>query len=69
MEYMKLDGFLGKQLSKLLNKALASKFGVNPKLDIREFTFSSTVDGLVKVQLSAEMPQKEFEAIIEEVTG
>ena len=69
MECVKLDGFLGRQLSKILNKAIKAKLGIDPEIDIKLFSFEDhPVEPIVRVKLEATMEQSKFESIIEEVT-
>ena len=68
MEYMRLDGFLGKQVSKILNRALKEKMGFDPDVLISSLSFKTTENGLVELNLNANMKQNTFEKLIEEVT-
>lgn len=73
MECVKLDGFLGRQLSKILNKAIKAKLGIDPSIDIKLFSFEEVPitkpdEPIVRVKLEAIMDQSKFESVIEEVT-
>lgn len=69
MEYMRLEGFLGNAVSKIVNKFAKEKTGVNPGIDIRNFSFETDDnEEFVKVKMTAYMPRADFEKIIEEVT-
>lgn len=73
MEYMKLEGFLGNAVSKLINKGVESKVGFNPNILLNSFTLKTDVnpensDELVVVNLTAQMTQEAFDKLIEEAT-
>lgn len=42
MEYMRLDGFLGGAVSKLINKAIENKLGYRPGFNVESFNLSTT---------------------------
>ena len=67
MEFMKLNGFLGKQVSKLLNKALKKKFGFNPDICVNNLTLQEQ-NGLMTVEIKISMTTQDFDKVIEEVT-
>lgn len=69
MEYMRLEGFLGRAVSKLINKAIASKVGVSPNIELRDMSVETDdAEEFVKVKMTAFMPRADFEKIVEEVT-
>ena len=37
MEYMRIEGFLGGAISKLINKGIESKFGYKPDISLDQF--------------------------------
>lgn len=69
MEYMKLDGFLGRSISKLINKGIAAKLGYNPNINLNAFNLKTDDNGNVIVSTTLSLSQKDFERIFEEVTG
>lgn len=73
MEYMRIEGFLGGAFSKLINKAVETKIGFKPGIDLQNLIFKTahapkTDEELVEVTLTATMTKEAFEKIIEEVT-
>ena len=68
MEYMRLEGFLGKAVSKLINKGVESKFGYKPNIQLNNFKLSTEEEDLVVVNMSIAMKQSDFDKLIEEVT-
>lgn len=73
MEYMRIEGFIGKAVSKLINKAVESKVGFKPGIELESLTFKDahapkTDEELVAVYLTATMSREAFEKLIEEVT-
>ena len=75
MDYMKLDSFMGRMVSKFINKALAKKFGVDyPDIDIKlqEFNVKSTSvkkeDDSIEVVMRLSMEKYDFEFLVDEVT-
>ena len=68
MEYMKLNGFLGRAVSKLINKGIESKVGFKPHLEILNMSMSTTEEDEVRVTLEAVMTRTAFERVIEEAT-
>jgi len=69
MEYMRLEGFLGRAVSRLVNKALETKVGFNPNLDIQGLKVDTGDDeDFVRVNCSVIMSRNDFEKVIEEVT-
>ena len=70
MEYMRLDGFLGRSLSRLLNKAIKKKTGYDPEIAIQNLLVETSIeDKTVNLTLKANMTTESFEKMIEEVTG
>ena len=69
MEYMKIEGFLGGAVSKLINKAVETKVGFKPSIDLEGLSFSADEDSdYVKLNLTANMRKRDFDRLIEEVT-
>lgn len=68
MEYMRLEGFLGKAVSKLINKGVESKFGYKPNIQLNNFKLFTDDEEMVVVNMSVAMKQSDFERLFEEVT-
>ena len=69
MEYMKINGFLGRAVSKIINKGIESKIGFKPNLEIRDMSMSTDEnEDEVRVNLQAVMTRQAFEKLIEEAT-
>lgn len=69
MEYMRIEGFLGGAISKLINKGIAEKVGYRPDLELRAFTLYTDDDNnYIKADLSVRMTQNDFNKLIEEAT-
>lgn len=69
MEYMKINGFLGRAVNKLFNKAIETKVGFKPNLEILDMSMSTNEEeDEVRVTLEAVMTRTAFERIIEEAT-
>lgn len=73
MEYMRLEGVLGGAVSKLINKAIAEKFGYRPNIMLERFTLETgehvtTKEGMVLVKMEVAMREEDFNKIIEEAT-
>lgn len=73
MEFMKLEGFLGAAISKLINKGIESKIGFKPGIKINSFNLGTVVDPrkgeeTIEVTLTANMTRAAFERLIEEAT-
>ena len=70
MEYMNITGFLGGIVSKFINKAILSKVGVSPNIQIHDMSLRpvGSSEEVIQVQLTATMRREEFERLIEEVT-
>lgn len=67
MEFMKLDGFLGSAVSKLINKGIETKFGYKPDILISKFNLKSDAD-VVELNATLRMNQADFEKLFEEAT-
>ena len=68
MSGMNLNGFLGKQLSKIVRKAIKNKLGFDPDIDIKTLNFYEGDDCLIHLEVKAITTHKTLERIIEEVT-
>ena len=69
MEYMKIEGFLGRAVSKMINKAVETKVGFKPNIELHGFNFQTDEEeNYVMVNLTARMTREDFEKMIEEVT-
>lgn len=69
MEFMKIDGFLARAASKLINKGVEAKIGFKPNLEILNLGMSTGEDeDEIKVSLEAVMTKTAFEKLISEVT-
>lgn len=82
MEYMRIEGFLGAAFSRLINKAVETKTGFKPGIDIQNLNLSTTqiatidmrtekeseVEDKVVLDLTVSMTKKAFEKLIEEAT-
>lgn len=73
MEYMKIEGFLGGAISKLINKGIESKFGYKPDISLKNFNLKTDVnpkthEEIMVVDLSVYMTQEDFNKLIEEAT-
>lgn len=69
MEYMKFNGFLGRAVSKIINKAIESKIGFKPNLEILDMSMrTNEEEDEVRVSLEAVMTRQAFEKLIEEAT-
>ena len=73
MEYMRLEGFLGGAVSKLINKGIETKIGYKPNIDIENLNLSTTetieveLEKRVVLDLRVSMSQTDFEKLIGEV--
>lgn len=67
MEYMKIEGFLGGAISKLINKGIESKFGYKPDISLDQFHLK-TEEELVEVNMTVKMTQSDFNKLFEEAT-
>lgn len=73
MEYMKIEGFLGRAVSRLINKVIESKIGYNPNIVLNKFNLQTEVrpenrEELVVVNMTVTMKQSDFEKMVEEAT-
>ena len=73
MEYMKIEGFLGGAISKLINKGIESKFGYKPDISLKNFNLKTDInpnthEEIMVVDLSVYMTQEDFNKLIEEAT-
>jgi hypothetical protein len=67
MEFMKLEGFLGRTIGKLVNKGIAAKFGYNPNIELKNLNLVTDNDEVI-LTTTMTMSQKDFERFFEEVT-
>jgi len=67
MEYMKIEGFLGGAISKLINKGIESKFGYKPDISLDQFHLK-TEEEFVEVNMTIKMTQSDFNKLFEEAT-
>lgn len=75
MEYMRLEGFLGGAVSKLINKGIETKVGYKPNIDIVNLNLSTTekmvsaveLEENIVVDLKVSMSKTDFDKLIEEV--
>ena len=67
MEYMKIEGFLGGAISKLINKGIESKFGYKPDISLDQFHLK-TEEEFVEVNMTVKMTQSDFNKLFEEAT-
>jgi len=69
MEYMRLEGFLGGAVSKLINKGIETKIGYKPNIDIENLNLSTTetIGERVVVDLRVSMSKADFDKLIGEV--
>lgn len=73
MEYMKIEGFLGGAISKLINKGIESKFNFKPNIMLEQFNLSTgrhadTDEEMVLVKMEVAMRQSDFNKLFEEAT-
>lgn len=73
MEYVKIEGFLGKAISRFINKLIESKVGYKPNIMVNKFNLQTDIkpenrDELVVVNMTVTMKQSDFEKLIEEAT-
>lgn len=70
MEYMRIEGFLGRAVSKLINKAVETKVGFKPEIELQGLNFKTEGDdeSTVIVNTQLRMSRESFEKLIEEVT-
>lgn len=73
MDYMQLDGFMGKILSRFVNKGIESKFGIQGAMSINELNVKSAPSVLgeddgIEVSMKVKISKEAFQTIVEEVT-
>lgn len=69
MEYMRLNGFLGRSISKLINKGIENKVGFKPNLEILDMCMKTNEEeDEVRLTLEVAMTRTAFEKMIEEAT-
>lgn len=69
MEYMKIEGFLGGAVSKLINKGIESKFGYKPDIELRGFKLYADDDNdYIQIDTSIRVSREDFNKLIEEAT-
>lgn len=68
MEYMRIEGFLGGAFSKLINKAVETKTGFKPEIDLQSLNLKTTDEETVEMTLTVSMSQEAFNKLIEEAT-
>lgn len=82
MEYMRLEGFLGGAVSKLINKGIENKVGYRPNIQLDNFSLSTTnsveinmktnesetKEETIVVDMRLTMKQKDFNKLMEEIT-
>lgn len=67
MEFMRLEGFLGRTIGKLVNKGIETKFGYNPNIELKNLNLVTDNDEVI-LTTTMTMSQKDFERFFEEVT-
>ena len=67
MEFMRLEGFLGRTIGKLVNKGIETKFGYNPNIELKNLNLVIDNDEVI-LTTTMTMSQKDFERFFEEVT-
>ena len=69
MEYMRIEGFLGGAISKLINKGIETKVGYKSDLELKSLKLYTDDDNdYVQADLSVRMSQEDFNKLIEEAT-
>ena len=70
MEYMRIEGFLGGAISKLINKGIETKFGYKPDIELRNLmlTTDDEENEEVKLTTTITMKRSDFDKLMEEVT-
>lgn len=66
-EYMRIEGFLGGAFSRLINKAVETKIGFKPSIDLQNMVLK-TDDNMVQLDVTVSMTKEAFEKMIEEAT-
>ncbi len=69
MEYMKIEGFLGGAVSKLINKGIESKVGYKSDIELRGFKlYADDDDDYIQIDTSIRVSREDFNKLIEEAT-
>ena len=68
MEYMRIEGFLGGAISKLINKGIESKFGYRPDISLDQFHLKTSEEEMIEVNMTVKMTQSDFNKLFEEAT-
>ncbi len=69
MEYMKIEGFLGGAVSKLINKVIESKVGYKSDIELRGFKlYADDDDDYIQIDMSIRVSREDFNKLIEEAT-
>lgn len=69
MEYMKIEGFLGGAVSKLINKGIESKVGYKSDIELRGFKlYADDDDDYIQIETSIRVSREDFNKLIEEAT-
>ena len=69
MEYMRIDGFIGRAVSKLINKGIQSKVGFWPAVELQKCNLTTDEDdSYIQVDMTVCMSRGAFDKLIEEVT-
>ncbi len=69
MEYMKIEGFLGGAVSKLINKGIESKVGYKSDIELRGFKlYADDDDDYIQIDMSIRVSREDFNKLIEEAT-
>lgn len=69
MEYMRIEGFLGNAISKLVNKAVEQKVGFRSDLELKGLKLYTDDDNnYVQADLSVRLSKEDFDRLIEEAT-
>ncbi len=69
MEYMKIEGFLGGAVSKLINKGVEAKFGYKSDIELRGFKlYADDDDDYIQIDTSIRVSREDFNKLIEEAT-
>jgi len=69
MEYMKIEGFLGGAVSKLINKGIESKVGYKSDIELRGFKlYADDDDDYIQIDASIRVSREDFNKLIEEAT-
>ncbi len=69
MEYMKIEGFLGGAVSKLINKGIESKVGYKSDIELRGFKlYADDDDDYIQIDTSIRVSREDFNKLIEQAT-